>query len=152
MKRNVRKIAVIILVVALISALTMAAYASAYQIAFRTNVSFGSYSKIDECRIKADSTPMTIQINRNDIVNYYHARAIACDYHYYNEINVTMYNGQLVDHVSIYGGSTVYGIANDAFDSDLGYAVISLKSNGPSANISGYWAPDAAQDFAIASP
>jgi hypothetical protein len=152
MKRNVRKIAVIVLVVALISALTMAAYASAYQIVFRTNVSFGSFSKIDESRIKGNSTPMTIQINRNDIVNYYHARAIACDYYSNNEINVTMHNGQLVDHVSIYGGTTVYGIANDAFNSGPGYAVISLKTNGPSATVSGYWAPDAAQEFAFATP
>ena len=152
MKRNVRKIAVILLVVMLFSALTMVAFASASQRTFSKAVSFGSYVKIDNYRSKGNATPMVLQINQNNIVNYYHARAMASSSTSgNNESNVTMYNSQLVDHVSVYAGSTLYGIQNLAYERG-GYATISLKTNGPSATATGYWAPDAAQSYTIATP
>jgi hypothetical protein len=151
MKRNVRKIAVILLAVMLFSALTMAAYADSVQRSFTKAVSFGSYVKIADHRSKDNATPMVFQINQNSIVNYYYARAISCDYYGNGEANVTMYNSQLVDHVSMYTGSTLYGIKNLAFERGT-HAVISLKSNGPSTTATGYWAPDASGSYTIATP
>ncbi len=141
MKRNVRKIAVILLAVMLFSALTMAAYASAVQRDFSKYINYTSFSTIGETGEKTDISDLYIRIDSCAGSNYVSVRALGCDDDGDNTINLTRYNNQIVDSVQCYIGRD-YVV--DSYIKERGYhfATFALKANGPSMTASGYWAPD----------
>lgn len=152
MKRNVRKIAVILLAVMLFSALTMAAYAGTSQRDFSVYTTFGTFTLIGEEDEKDSGSDMFIKISSSNGCSSYNVRAMGCDDDGENPVNCTLYNGQAVSYVRCYLG-TSYGIPNEISENNCDFATLSLYPNGPSTNTSGYWAPDTvANKYSPATP
>lgn len=141
MKRNVRKIAVILLAVMLFSALTMAAYASAVQRDFSKYITFSGFTAIGETGEKSNNSDLYIRINSCTGSNYVSVRALGCDDDGDNTVNLTRYNGQIVDSVQCYIGRD-YAVDSYIYERGYDFATFALKVNGPSMTASGYWAPD----------
>lgn len=151
MKRKTNKITVILLVVMLITAIGVNAYAATTLNPINQYVAGGSFTVLTSHQRKSGSTPLCITLDENYLVSGYQVRALGCKSDGTDTLNLTYYDGRLVDHVSCAEG-VYYGVKSLIKERGYNYATMSLLGNGAGGNATGYWSADSAQDHPIATP
>lgn len=153
MQCHIKKIAVVFLAVMLFSIMAGYAYAANTTLdSFNKSLYPSSYASLDMPIGKTNATPMCILIDTTSVGGTYCVRAMGCtsSSSVVGAVNCTLYNNQLVDHVTCSKG-TYYSVRNLVNENNYRYCTFFAMQTVGYGSATGKWSPDTSQSFATPS-